>query len=383
MYVPLMMYRKPFLAGASALVVLVMLVLAGCGGTGTPPSTTPTTTSTPSTALTDPAHWGPIVGLHDGDTVEGVSLGHLLGDNSQQALVTVRIAGAGGFVTVYVYDQITKAQPTRLFSVNGLLLGEARISPANTLLTAQAAGAAGTTHAQLSGLVQDVYREFKWSASAKTFEQVVYAGMFPDLTRWQAEADQARVSAGQDSWKLDAAQTTVQWAHALFQWPLDASATVVSGGGASDSQAVVHISVPGRHTPIVVVKLQRFDEVATNGLWEVTEARGEMWPTLTSPHSGATVTSPVTVTGTDATFEGNSGTVYVFDRLYAQIGRAKETISGGDHGVLPTTTRVTYTSDFQGGAQEGILAIYQDLEDFTGGGSTPAAVAMIKVLLRA
>jgi hypothetical protein len=47
---------------------------------------------------------GPIVGLRAGDTVERVSFGHLLGGASLQALVTVRVAGVGGFLNVYVYD---------------------------------------------------------------------------------------------------------------------------------------------------------------------------------------------------------------------------------------------------------------------------------------
>src|SRR5258705_3473346 len=38
------------------------------------------------------------------------------------------------------------------------------------------------------------FREFKWSGGANTFVQVTFPGIFPDLTRYQAEADQDRKS---------------------------------------------------------------------------------------------------------------------------------------------------------------------------------------------
>jgi hypothetical protein len=265
--------------------------------------------------------------------------------------------------------------------MKGLVLGAARISPANTLLTAQAPGVADLSNAQAraGGLVQDVFREFKWSASARTFAQVVYAGMFPDLTRWQAEADQAQVSAGRDSWKLDPMKTAEQFVHAFIRWPLDSPATLVSGGGAQDSQAVVKVASPNPLRPTVTLTLQRFDEVTLNGIWEVTVVQGESWQTMTAPQSGATVTSPVMVTGTGRAFEANAGTVYAFDRLYAQIGKARADASIG-MGFSPFTSRLEYASDFQGGAQEGILAAF---DDESGQGGPIATAVMIKVLLSA
>lgn len=371
---------KRFLAGISAL--LLLLALAGCGGTGTTPSPTPTTgTGTPSATLRDPAHWGPIVGLHAGDNVERVSFGHLLGNASLQALVNVRVDGVGGDLCLYVYDQIDNTQPHLLFSMKGLVLGDARISPANTLLTAQAAGAAELSNAEMygGGLVQDVFREFKWSASARTFTQVVYTGMFPDLTRWQAEADQAKVSAGQESWKLDVLKTAEQFVHAFLRWPLDSPAALMSGGGAQDGQAVVKVASPNPTRPTVSLTLQRFDEVTSNGLWEVTTVQGESWQKMTSPQSGATVTSPVIVTGTGRAFEANAGTVYAFDRLYVQIGKARADASIG-MGFSPFTATLTFTSDFQGGAQEGLIAAY---DDESGQGGPIATAVFIKVLLNA
>ena len=146
---------KRTLVSFSAL-LLVLLALAGYGETCVTPPATPTAgTGTFSATLRDPAYWGPIVGLHDSDVVEHVSFGHLVGGIS--------------------------------------------ISPVNTVLTAQSDGATdpndGPTRG--GGLVQDLFREFKWSASARTFVQAAFPSLFPDLTRWQAEADQAKVHGGQ------------------------------------------------------------------------------------------------------------------------------------------------------------------------------------------
>lgn len=168
MQAPLAVALKRSLAGISA-VLLALLALAGCGGTSATPSATPTTgTGTPPATLRDPAYWGTIVRLHDGDVVERVSFGHLVGDASLQALVTVRVARGGGFLNVSVHDRITDAHPRVLFTLPGLLLGNARISPVNTLLIAQSDGASDPTDGSSlgGGLVQDLFREFKWSANA-------------------------------------------------------------------------------------------------------------------------------------------------------------------------------------------------------------------------
>ena len=66
-------------------------------------------------------------------------------------------------------------------------------------------------------MATDLYREFQWPQSKGTFVQVAFPGMYPDLTRWQAEVDQAAVSQGQDTWKLDAVKTTQHMIAALLK----------------------------------------------------------------------------------------------------------------------------------------------------------------------
>lgn len=360
--------------------LLLLLAFAGCGGTSVTPSVTPTAgTETPSVTLRDPAYWGPIVGLHDGDVVERVSFGHLVGDASLQALVTVRMTGGGGFLNVSVYDRITEVHPRALFTLPGLLLGDARISPVNTLLIAQSDGASDPNDGPSLGgeLVQDLFREFKWSASAGTFVQIAFPGLFPDLTRWQAEADQAKVSAGQEPWKLDAARTAVQFANRLLKWSPEAHATLLSGGGAQDFQAVVRVASTNPGGATITMMLGRFDEATTSGIWEVTQVRGEAFMSLTSPQSGATLTSPVTATGTSSAFEGDAGTVFVLNHLYTATGHARAVPR--TQGKTLFTATVPYAPSFQGGSEEGMIAFYV----YSQADGSIATATLIKVLLSA
>jgi hypothetical protein len=207
--------------------------------------------------------------------------------------------------------------------------------------------------------------------------QVAFPSLFPDLTRWQAEGDQAKVSAGQELWKLDAAKTAVQFANSLLKWSPHAQATLLSGGGARDLQAVVHVAstYPGGAT--ITMTLSRFDEAAASGIWEVTQVRGEAFMSLTSPQSGTTLTSPVTATGTSSAFEGDAGTVFVLNHLYTTIGHARAVPA--TQGKTPFTATIPYTSSFQGGAEEGMIAFYV----YSQADGSIATASLVKVLLSA
>jgi hypothetical protein len=141
-------------------------------------------------AVANPTHWNPIVGVHAGQKVESVSCGNLINNPSLQALVTVRNPGSDRLLDVYVYTYITNAHPTQLFKLQGLNRGNAVISKYNTVITAQVDLNSSINKGQPPAkLTQDLFREFRGFDTAGTFVQVVFPGMFPDLTRWQAEAD--------------------------------------------------------------------------------------------------------------------------------------------------------------------------------------------------
>jgi hypothetical protein len=389
---------------ATFFVFIVSFTLAACGGSGNSGnSQTPTTQATTSggssagniTATASPgiglgsrpcpdavkaaAHWDAIIPTQNGVTqVETVTCGNLVGNPTLQALVKVRYQGTGQILDVYVYSDITNPSPSQLFKLQNLYKGDAKISVYNTVLTAEvdqnSSINAGKANADLT---QDLFREFKWSDGAGTLIPVSFPGMYPDLTRYQAENGQAQVNQGKDPWKLNAVQVANHMAadaH-LLNWPGNAPTTVVSGGGSSDSDAVVTVKNPAPVGNTIKVSLERLEGNTNGGIWEVVSVTA-VGMSITTPQSRDILTSPVKVTGTGNAFEGVIGSIDILDHLYTPIGHANVTGATGN-GNATFSTNVTYNSTFKGGKQEGIVVLYAA----NNAGSSIAAAVMIKELL--
>lgn len=104
------------------------------------PIPSPGVTQTPQSGLPvmDPAYWDTILGTQSGvNKVESVHLGNLMGNSSQQALVSVRFTGADAMLDVYVFTTITSKKPTQVFHLAGLVKGNTKISAYNTVMTAE------------------------------------------------------------------------------------------------------------------------------------------------------------------------------------------------------------------------------------------------------
>lgn len=82
----------------------------------------------------------------------------------------------------------------------------------------------------------DLSREFKWSESAGTLVPVAFSGLYPDLTRYQAEFEQQEVNTGQGSqqWRLSAVTTAQNFAEFVLGWDPTPPTTVMSGGRRAD-----------------------------------------------------------------------------------------------------------------------------------------------------
>src|SRR6266566_2930234 len=177
------------------------LVLSACNqdsGSGSSTGTTkpPVATAEPiqlgpqpcPAAVQSAAHWETIVATSATQKVEGVLCGYLMGVPTLQAVVKVRYGGTASLLDIAVYAHITGTNPSRIFYLKGLPHGDVGISNFNTLLTGEI-DLMPNQHASVppTQVQQDLYREFKWSESAGTFVQVAFPGLFPDLTRYQAE----------------------------------------------------------------------------------------------------------------------------------------------------------------------------------------------------
>ncbi|MDQ2887355.1 MAG: Gmad2 immunoglobulin-like domain-containing protein [Chloroflexota bacterium] len=392
---------------SGSLLFVLLLILAGCGSSQGNNSNISAATSTVATTFTNattvaltsdsttpapavklgtqpcpsavsaPSYWDPIIGIQPNiNKVESVTCSNLIGNATLQALINVRTNGTGAFLDVYVYDKITDTHPQQLLKLQGLEHGAAKVSGYNTIIIGEvdAQSSVNKNAPSNAGLVMDLFREFKWSAGAGKFEPTAFPGIFPDLTRYQAEADQQQVAQGHQPWKLSAPMTANALAVNMLKWPTNSPTTVVSGGGQNDLSAVVSVKNPNPGFGSIQVTLTRL-EGNNNNIWIVTAAASNGM-SITAPASRDTVTSPVTVTGTGNAFEGVIGNIVILDHTQSDIGHATAQGAVGN-GSTQFSTSVTYTSSFKGGAQEGIVALYAN----SNAGDGIAGAVLIKVLL--
>ncbi|HET9999324.1 MAG TPA: hypothetical protein VFQ36_00435 [Ktedonobacteraceae bacterium] len=341
-------------------------------GSETTPAPTQGVTQAP-TPISSPAYWDGILSTAGTNgKVESVSFAHIVGNSSLQALVTVRHSDANSSLDVYVFDRITSVNPTQLFNLSALINGEVKISGYSSVLTAQVdPNSALNTGKPVVQWTADLFREFAWNGSS--LSQVA----FPDLTRYQAEADQASINQGHQPWKNDAVQIAKALEARFFDWQRPVTAKLLSGGGPHDVSATVQVqeaSVQGS-TPTIVVTLSRL-EGNTHNMWVATGVADGSTLTLKNIQPRQLITSPVTLEGTGVAFEAVIGHAVVYDHLYSDTGHAQITGSNG-MGMGTYTTPVSYATSFTG-IQEGMVAVYAN----NGGLSAENATAVImKVML--
>jgi hypothetical protein len=349
-------------------------------GSDITPTLTPDVTQGPQNGpapVNDPAYWDRVLSTQDTNgKVASVSFANVLNNPTLQALVTVRHSDANSTLDVYVFDKITNARPVQLFKMQGLVKGDAKISYYNSVMTAEVDRNSTLNTGKSSGQwTPDLFREFAWNQGAGTLVQVAFPGLFPDLTRYQAEMDQQQVALGKDSWKNNATQVAQRMAAQLLKWPANATATPVSSGGPQDVDAVVQVKSPNQGSMSINVTLSRLEDNTAN-LWVVigvTSGNGLL--TINTPVKGDRLSSPTTITGTGSAFEGVIGQAFVLDHLYATIGQAQ--VLGASNGKTTYSVTVPYTSSFQGGTQEGFVVVSM----YSQADGSIATAAMQKVML--
>ncbi len=300
------------------------------------------------------AYWDAIIGTQSNVSQVGqVDCGNLIGQPALQALIVVDYAGTGHIVDVYVYNNITAAAPLQIFKLQNLYKGEARISGYNTLLTGEVDQGSSINRGKSNAAYSvDLFREFKWSDAVGTLVQVSFPGIYPALTRYQAETDQGLVNQGQDGWKLNAAQVALNLAEHLLGWSSSSATTVVSGGGASNADAVITVHSVNAGASMITVTMSRLEGNTNGGIWIVTGVAATGL-SLTSPTVRDSIISPVTIAGMGTAFAGVIGTVQVLDHLYNAIGHAQAKVSSGSNSF---STSVPYTTSFHG-MQEGLVVL--------------------------
>lgn len=188
------------------------------------------------------------------------------------AMVQVVDNGAQHLLDIYIYGcSMRQHSPALalLFKHQGLIQGTVTITQAHTL----SIGQLDTTLAPsgnnfLLPLQENVYQEYTWQDGS--LRQTVFPGLYPVVSRSEAEALQEEANSDQDlPWKEPVA-TTEQMAQDLLKWPTKSFYSTLIN--ANDYEAHVRLSNPQFHME-VTVSLAKLVQRDAKGLWFVTDAR--------------------------------------------------------------------------------------------------------------
>jgi hypothetical protein len=242
--------------------------------------------------------------------------------------------------------------------VPGLAQGDAQISPTSTIITAQ--------NANNDPLGVNLFKEYQWDGS--TFAQIVFPGLFPDVTHYQAEQVQAQVNAQQaqvtatpgasaNTWQASAFPVVSRLAQDVFHWPSSQTQTSIVTYNSRDAIYIVKVTNYGPGGGGFIATLFRLDDVATNifEVKEITSIDGTM--SLTSPASGVQVTSPVKVSGSYQSTGTILGRVVLYDNSFVTIADTGAIHGSASTGNVSFSPSVSYHLSTRG-LQEGLVALY-------------------------
>ena len=320
---------------------------------------TPTITLQVSGCPSLSINWDSLVGTHANvNKVQKVICGNL-GTGSLDAVVDVRYYSSDNKLDYYVYDNLF-GTPNQRFSGRGLINGDAVISSVATLTTAET-----NPGDAIQGAV-DLFKEYQWNGS--TFTQILFPGIYPDMTRYQADRSQALVSAeiaalqpGQsqnqikDSWRLTAGGVAAHLAHDIFHWN---GATVTLPQGSSKSlDFTLQVTNNGTGGGGFFATVHHYNEVATNifEVWQVTATDGSSG--ISNPTVDAQLTSPVSINGSAIANGSVLGQVVIYDDMFIAVGTSGEIKSPASSGYVQFTVTVSYHLGTSG-LVEGVVAFY-------------------------
>jgi len=193
-----------------------------------------------------------------------------LTDGLPAVLLPVTDSGSQHLLDVYIFVCTIQQQKPALalrFAQRGLVQGTVNISNANTLLISQLDPAITPEASVLMlPLQQNIYREYRWHNG--TFMQVLFPGLYPVISRGQAEALQDQANNGQSLLWSDPAATAQQMARDLFQW--DTSQVISQDNDGTTAHILLLCQNPHLE---VNVTLSRLLQQNNRGLWFVTKAQ--------------------------------------------------------------------------------------------------------------
>jgi hypothetical protein len=200
--------------------------------------------------------------------MSAIQFSNQLTGGQPSALVRVKDSGPQDSLDVYVYTCILHQQKPALvllFKQQGLLQGSAEITPAHTLSIGQLDTTLPTDDPTLLLTQQtNVYQEYNWQNG--TLQQTLFPGLYPVVSRSDAEALQQQANNGQSMLWQDPVATCEQMGHDLFQWKQSRGILQDNNG------SVAHVLLLNSAGFSVEVGLTRLVQQNAAGLWFVTSA---------------------------------------------------------------------------------------------------------------
>jgi hypothetical protein len=304
--------------------------------------------------------------------VQKVTCGNLEGNGLLQALVNVRYYTPDAKMDFYVYDNLS-GTPVQRFKVQGLVDGDTQITPTGTITTAEIG-----PH-DLSNAVQDLFKEYRWNGT--TFTQVLFPGLYPDVTHYQAEKSQALYvsqggASGNESWRTSGVDIAEHLAFSIFHWSNVVKSVVKNN---LIDPIIVQITNNGPGGGGFIATLYHLDGVSTNILEITTVTSTNGTVSLTSPTVGSQITSPVSVQGNYVASGSILGRVVVYDNAYVTVGDTGALHSSLTAGSASFSVAIHYTVNASG-VQEGVIAFFATTQNNT---SFINQAVMMKVFLSA
>jgi hypothetical protein len=393
------LHFEPSLITGVLVLFSVLILLTGCtspfftpsqsGPDGTPTLTdSPTAVASPTPVVKLPTitlqvvgcpaltiNWDNLVGTHTNvNKVEKVTCGYLEGNGLLQALVNVRYYTPNAKLDFYVYDNLS-ATPVQRLKVQGLIDGDTQISPKGTVTTAEI----GLGINGLSSVVPNLFKEYQWNGTA--FVQILFPGIYPDITHYQAEKSQALYvsqggASGNESWRTSGVLVAAHLASSVFHWSNVTKAVVKNN---LVDPIIVQIINNGPGGGGFNATLYHLDGVSSNILEITSVSSTNGSASLSSPTSGAQISSPVSVQGNYVASGSILGRVVLYNNTYDTVGDTGDLHSSVTSGSGSFSVAIHYTLNARG-VQEGVIAFLSTTQNNT---ALINQAVMMKVFLSA
>jgi hypothetical protein len=306
--------------------------------------------------------------------IAAVQLVNELAGGQPAVMVQVANADAEHRLDIYVYGcsiQDTLPKLTLLFKQQGLVEGTAVITQAHTLSISQLDTSLGPdAEAQLLPLQQNVYREYRWTKGALV--QTVFPGLYPVISRSEAEELQDEANKGQTAPGGDPLTLAKEMAQDLFRWPDSKMHATLQDSNMTTAHVLLVHDNPHLE---VTVTLNRLIQHTSSGLWFVTEAHTEGITVDQAPVVAIPIASPMSIQGFIRQIDGHVD-VRLFDHTLTRLSQPEQSQSAF---TVRPNGRYTLTTSFSNPLpnQPGLLLI----EDIPSDKSKDAGLLLLTSVL--